>query len=71
LFEDGTVGRPELTIAVDVATRAILAAVLCPGGTRAVDAALLLAEMAVPHPPGRHGPTRCASPTPGCSRAIG
>ncbi|MFE3206340.1 hypothetical protein [Embleya sp. NPDC059237] len=50
LFEDGTVGRPELTIAVDVTTRAILAAVLCPGGTRAVDAALLLAEMAVPHP---------------------
>ncbi|MDT7847774.1 transposase [Streptomyces justiciae] len=50
LFEDGSVGRPELTIAVDVATRAILAAVLRPGGTQAVDAALLLAEMAVPHP---------------------
>ncbi|MFJ2915423.1 transposase [Streptomyces sp. NPDC087228] len=50
LFDDGTLGRPELTIAVDVATRAILAAVLCPGGTQAVDAALLLAEMAVPHP---------------------
>ncbi|BET45103.1 DDE-type integrase/transposase/recombinase [Kitasatospora aureofaciens] len=50
LFDDGTLGRPEMTIAVDVATRAILAAVLCPGGTQAVDAALLLAEMAVPHP---------------------
>ncbi|MGW2190024.1 transposase [Streptomyces sp. NPDC001719] len=50
LFEDGSLGRPELTIAVDVATRAILAAVLCPGGTQAVDAALLLAEMAVLHP---------------------
>ncbi|GAB2885011.1 Mu transposase C-terminal domain-containing protein [Streptomyces mayteni] len=50
LFEDGTVGRPELTIAIDVATRAILAAVLCPAGTRSVDAALLLAEMTVPHP---------------------
>uniref|UniRef100_UPI002F9157A0 Mu transposase C-terminal domain-containing protein n=1 Tax=Streptomyces sp. NBC_01592 TaxID=2975889 RepID=UPI002F9157A0 len=50
LFNDGTLGRPELTIAVDVATRAILAAVLCPGGTQAVDAALLLAEMAVPRP---------------------
>ncbi|MET7300416.1 hypothetical protein [Embleya sp. NPDC005575] len=68
LFEDGTVGRPELTIAVDVATRAILAAVLCPGGTKAVDAALLLAEMAVPHParPGwpdalRFAPTRLLS----------
>ncbi|MGW2602088.1 transposase [Streptomyces klenkii] len=50
LFDDGSVGRPELTIGVDVATRAILAAVLCLGGTQAVDAALLLAEMAVPHP---------------------
>ncbi|WP_369780698.1 Mu transposase C-terminal domain-containing protein [Streptomyces sp. R33] len=50
VFDDGTVGRPELTIAVDVATRAILAAVLCPSSTQAVDAALLLAEMAVPHP---------------------
>ncbi|WP_331737782.1 transposase [Streptomyces sp. NBC_00019] len=50
LFEDGSVGRPELTIAVDVATRAVLAAVLRPGGTQAVDAAVLLAEMAVPHP---------------------
>lgn len=50
LFDDGTLARPELTIAVDVATRAILAAVLCPATTQAVDAALLLAEMAVPHP---------------------
>ncbi|MFF7977378.1 transposase [Streptomyces sp. NPDC007905] len=50
VFDDGTTGRPELTIAVDVATRAILAAVLRPAGTQAVDAALLLAEMAVPHP---------------------
>ncbi|MEU6346115.1 Mu transposase C-terminal domain-containing protein, partial [Streptomyces sp. NPDC046977] len=50
LFDDGTLARPELSIAVDVATRAILAAVLCPSATKAVDAALLLAEMAVPHP---------------------
>ncbi|MFE4632765.1 Mu transposase C-terminal domain-containing protein [Streptomyces sp. NPDC056773] len=50
VFDDGIVARPELTIAVDVATRAILAAVLCPSSTQAVDAALLLAEMAVPHP---------------------
>lgn len=50
LFDDGCLARPELTIAVDVATRAILAAVLCPSATKAVDAALLLAEMAVPHP---------------------
>ncbi|MFC4036322.1 Mu transposase C-terminal domain-containing protein [Streptomyces polygonati] len=50
MFDDGTTGRPELTIAVDVATRAIPAAVLTPGTAQAVDAALLLAEMAVPHP---------------------
>ncbi|MGW0364571.1 hypothetical protein [Streptomyces sp. NPDC002990] len=50
VMEDGSLGRPELSIAVDVATRSILAAVLRPHGTKAVDAALLLAEMAVPHP---------------------
>ncbi|WP_428815180.1 Mu transposase C-terminal domain-containing protein [Streptomyces albus] len=50
VLEDGTLGRPELSIAVDVATRSILSAVLRPHGTKAVDAALLLAEMAVPHP---------------------
>ncbi|MFF5611215.1 hypothetical protein ACFY65_33300 [Streptomyces cellulosae] len=50
VFDDGTTGRPGLTIAVDVATRVILAAVLRPAGSKAVDAALLLAERAVPHP---------------------
>ncbi|MET8479227.1 Mu transposase C-terminal domain-containing protein [Streptomyces clavifer] len=50
LFDDGRLARPELTIAVDVATRSILVAVLCPSATKAVDAALLLAEMAVPPP---------------------
>ena len=50
VFADGITGRPELTIALDVASRSILAAVLRPAGTKAVDAALLLAEMAVPHP---------------------
>ncbi|MFH9826689.1 Mu transposase C-terminal domain-containing protein [Streptomyces bobili] len=50
VLEDGSLGRPEMTIAVDVATRSILAAVLRPHSTKAVDAALLLAEMAVPHP---------------------
>ncbi|KUN01289.1 transposase [Streptomyces canus] len=50
LFDDGRLARPELSIAIDVASRAILAAVLCPHATKAVDAALLLAEMAVPHP---------------------
>lgn len=38
------------TIAIDVAARAILAAVPYPDGTQATDAAPLLAEMAAPHP---------------------
>ncbi|MEU6236222.1 hypothetical protein [Kitasatospora sp. NPDC047058] len=50
VFDNGTTGRPELTIALDVASRSVLAAVLRPAGTKAVDAALLLAEMATPHP---------------------
>ncbi|MEU3629688.1 MULTISPECIES: Mu transposase C-terminal domain-containing protein [Streptomyces] len=50
VLEDGVSGRPELTIAVDVATRSICAAVLRPAGTKAVDAALLLAKMLVPEP---------------------
>ncbi|WYB40028.1 transposase [Streptomyces sp. GD-15H] len=48
--EDGHPVRPELTIALDVATRSVVAAVLREESTKAVDAALLLAEMAVPHP---------------------
>ncbi|WP_433616893.1 Mu transposase C-terminal domain-containing protein [Dactylosporangium sp. CA-139114] len=50
LLEDGVPGRVELTIALDVCTRTICAAVLRPGGTKAVDAALLLARMLVPEP---------------------
>jgi transposase InsO family protein len=50
LLEDGVPGRVELTIALDVATRTICAAVLRPGGTKAVDAALLLARTLVPEP---------------------
>ncbi|MFF5826067.1 transposase [[Kitasatospora] papulosa] len=48
--EDGRPVRPELTIALDVATRSVVAAVLREESTQAVDASLLLAEMAVPHP---------------------
>lgn len=48
--EDGQARRPELTMAVDVATRSITAAVLRPKGTKAVDAALLLAQTLVPQP---------------------
>ncbi|MFD5463069.1 Mu transposase C-terminal domain-containing protein [Kitasatospora sp. NPDC127059] len=48
VMADGVVGRPELTIAIDVATRAICAAVLRPPGSSTVDAAVLLAEMVAP-----------------------
>jgi hypothetical protein len=50
LAADGIPVRADLTIAVDVATRAIAAAVLRPVGTKAVDASLLPAEMLVPEP---------------------
>jgi hypothetical protein len=50
VLEDGVVERPELTIALDVATRSICAAVLRAKGTRSVDAAELLAQMMVPAP---------------------
>ncbi|MEU6804975.1 Mu transposase C-terminal domain-containing protein [Streptomyces neyagawaensis] len=50
VLNDGVVERPELTIALDVATRSICAAVLRPKGTRSVDAAQLLAQMMVPAP---------------------
>lgn len=50
LLDDGTPVRADLTIVVDVATRTICAAVLRPVGTKAVDAALLLARMLVPEP---------------------
>lgn len=50
LLESGLAVRADLTIAVDVATRTICAAVLRPVGTKAVDASLLLAKMLVPEP---------------------
>ena len=50
LAEDGVPVRADLTIAVDVATRSICAAVLRPVGTKAVDASLVLAKMLVPEP---------------------
>lgn len=48
VLADGVTGRPELTIALDVATRSVCAAVLRPAGTSTVDAAVLLAEMVAP-----------------------
>ncbi|MHC0433431.1 transposase [Streptomyces sp. O3] len=50
VLEDGRTGRLELTMAMDVATRSITAAVLRPRGTKAVDAAILLAHTVVPEP---------------------
>ena len=50
LLDNGVPARGDLTIAVDVATRTICAAVLRPVGTKAVDASLLLAKMLVPEP---------------------
>lgn len=50
LLDNGVVARADLTIAVDIATRTVCAAVLRPVGTKAVDAALLLARMLVPEP---------------------
>lgn len=50
LLDSGVPARADLTISVDVATRTICAAVLRPVGTKAVDAALLLAKMLVPEP---------------------
>lgn len=50
VLDDGVVARPELTIAVDVTTRTICAALLRPAGTKAVDAAVLLARTLVPEP---------------------
>ena len=48
LYPDGGSGRVDLTLALDIATRTILAAVLSPMAAKAVDAALLLARAMTP-----------------------
>lgn len=48
VLADGVVGKAELTMALDVATRSICATVLRPMGTGSVDAAILLAQMVTP-----------------------
>lgn len=65
-FSDGVVRRPELTLAVDLATRTLTAGVISPTG-KDVDAAVLLARMLVPEPmrpgwPDRLHLTRSALP---------
>jgi hypothetical protein len=70
LAADGVPVRADLTIAVDVATRTICAAVLRPVGTKAVDASLPLAKMLVPSPCGPAGPRAYGCRRPGCVRLI-
>jgi len=55
-YADGVIRRAELTMAIDAATRSILAGIIAPT-TKAVDAAAVLARMLVPEPmrPGRQG----------------
>ncbi|BBA95234.1 putative transposase [Actinacidiphila reveromycinica] len=48
--DDGRAVAVEVTIALDLATRSLLAAGLCAQGGGPVDPGVLLAEMAVPHP---------------------
>lgn len=66
VLDSGVLGRPELTMVIDVATRTIAAAVLRPSGTKAVDAALLLARMLVPEPMRPGWSAACACRRPGC-----
>lgn len=50
IYPDGSSGRVDLTVAFDVATRTICAAILSPVAAKAVDAALLLARAMTPLP---------------------
>jgi putative transposase len=56
LNPDGSTGRADLTMALDIATRTPLAAILRPVATKAVDAAVVLARALTPLPmqPGWH-----------------
>lgn len=50
IYPDGSTGRVDLTIALDIATRTPCAAVLRPVATKSVDAAVLLARALTPLP---------------------
>lgn len=50
VYPDGSTGRVDLTLALDVATRTPLAAILRPIATKSVDAAVLLARAMTPLP---------------------
>jgi hypothetical protein len=66
LLDNGVPVRADLTIAVDIATRTICAAVLRPVGTKAVNAALLPPECWCPNRCGRDGRRRCGCRHRGC-----
>lgn len=53
-YKDGTTGRPDLTIAIDLSTRTLASAVLVPGDTKSIDAAIVLVKALSPmtHRPG-------------------
>ena len=50
VYPDGSTGRVDLTVALDVATRTLCAAILRPIATKSVDAAVLLARALTPLP---------------------
>jgi putative transposase len=50
IFPDGSTGRVDLTVMLDVATRSLCSAILRPVATKSVDAAVLLARALTPLP---------------------
>lgn len=50
IYPDGSRGRADMTIALDLATRTVCAAILRPIATKSVDAAVLLARALTPLP---------------------
>lgn len=50
IYPDGSTGRVDLTLMLDVATRTLCAAILRPVATKSVDAAVLLARALTPLP---------------------
>lgn len=50
IYPDGTTGRVDVTAAVDIATRTVMAVIARPVATKAVDAAVLLARAMTPLP---------------------
>lgn len=53
-YRDGSVGRPDLTVSIDISTRTLCSAVLVPGDTKSIDAAIVLVKGLTPlaHQPG-------------------